>query len=167
MSHAIADATVTDAVGSVLGSLVGLPVAACPGADRSVSNAVDVLTGIVTITGDADAVVVLRCERVLAADIAAAMFAMSTGELGDSDIVDALGEVTNVSGGAIKALLDGTCRLGLPIVTVGRDLQIDVPGGRTAARASFHHDGRALSVELLLADQDAAIDRWVDRITGK
>jgi chemotaxis protein CheX len=162
----IADDLMTDAVGSVLTSLVGLPVTAVPIDDEG-ERGDDVLTGIVTIGGDADAVVVLRCDRALAVDIAGAMFAMPAEELGDADVVDALGEVTNVSGGAIKALLDGTCRLGLPIVTVGRDLQIDVPGGRTAARACFLHDDRTLSLEVLLADQDAAIDRWVDRITGK
>ncbi len=164
----IADDLMTDAVGSVLSSLVGLPVipAALDAGDDEHDD-VDVLTGIVTIGGDADAVVVLRCDRALAVDIASAMFAMPADELGDADVVDALGEVKNVTGGAIKALLDGTCRLGLPIVTVGRDLQIDVPGGRTAALAQFLHDDRPLSVEVLLADQDAAIDRWVDRITGK
>jgi CheY-specific phosphatase CheX len=164
----IADDHMTDAVGSVLSSLVGLAVLPVPaGPDDGSADAVDSLTGTVTISGDADAVVVLRCDRSLAADIAAAMFALPVDELGDSDVVDALGEVTNVTGGAIKALLDGTCRLGLPIVTVGRDHQVDVPGARTAARASFTHDGRQLALEVLLADQDAAIERWVDRITGK
>jgi CheY-specific phosphatase CheX len=160
----IADDQMTDAVGTVLASLVGLPVEPC--ADGTL-DAADVLTGIVTISGDADAVVVLRCQRELATDIASAMFAMPPEELGDTDVVDALGEVTNVTGGAIKAFLDGTCRLGLPIVTVGRDHQIDVPGATTAATATFAHDDRVLSIEVLLANQDAAIERWVDRITGK
>jgi chemotaxis protein CheX len=164
----IADDQMTDAVGSVLSSLVGLPVTpiVIASGDENMEH-VDALTGIVTIGGDADAVVVLRCERELATDIASAMFALPSDELGDTDVVDALGEVTNVTGGAIKALLDGTCRLGLPIVTVGRGHHIDVPGARTAARAWFAHDGRRLSLEVLLADQDAAIERWVDRITGK
>jgi chemotaxis protein CheX len=162
----IADDQMTDAVGSVLSSLVGLAATALPDPHEPF-DAVDALTGTVTIGGDADAVVVLRCDRDLATDIAASMFALPTEELGDTDVIDALGEVTNVTGGAIKALLDGTCRLGLPIVTVGRDHHIDVPGARTAARAVFVHEDRQLALEVLLADQDAVIERWVDRITGK
>jgi CheY-specific phosphatase CheX len=162
----IADDLMTDTVASVLTSLVGLTLE--PGAPVVDDRArTDVVTGIVTISGDADAVVVLRCDRELAVDVAAGMFALPPEDLGDTDVVDALGEVTNVTGGAIKALLDGNCRLGLPVVTVGRDQQIDVPGATTASRVALVHDGRCVSLEVLLADQDAAIERWVDRITGK
>jgi chemotaxis protein CheX len=160
----IADDQTTDAVGSVISALVGLPLLAVP---PGTVDHDELLTGIVTIGGDADAVVVLRCDQTLAREIAAAMFAMPAYELTDTDVIDALGEVTNVSGGAIKALIDGTCRLGLPIVTVGRDQQIDVPGARVAATAALVHEGALLTLEVLLADADAAIERWVDRITGK
>jgi CheY-specific phosphatase CheX len=163
----IADDMITEAVASVLSSLVGLDIVPVSWDGDDAHATTEVLTGIVTISGDADAVVVLRCDRELAIDVAAAMFAMPPDELGDTDVVDALGEVTNVTGGAIKALFDGTCRLGLPIVTVGRDQQIDVPGARTAAHPRFLHGDRPLSLEVLLADQDAAIVRWVDRITAK
>jgi chemotaxis protein methyltransferase CheR len=50
-------------------------------------DATDVLAGIVT-GGDADAVVVLRCDRALT-DIASAMFEMPADELGDGDVIDA------------------------------------------------------------------------------
>jgi CheY-specific phosphatase CheX len=163
----IADDLMTDAVTSVLASLVGLTVVPVAPALEDAHAGSEVVTGIVTISGDADAVVVLRCDRELAVDVAAGMFALPPADLGDTDLVDALGEVTNVTGGAIKALMDGTCRLGLPVVTVGRDQQIDVPGATTASRVVFVHDERALSLEVLLANQDAAIERWVDRITGK
>jgi CheY-specific phosphatase CheX len=160
----IADDQMTEAVGSVISSLVGLPVLDVP--IGSVEHG-ELLTGIVTIGGDADAVVVLRCDEPFAHTIAAAMFAMPAEELTDTDVVDALGEVTNVSGGAIKALLPGTCRLGLPIVTAGQGQQIEVPGARVTAAAAFVHEGQVLTLEVLLADADAAIERWVDRITGK
>jgi chemotaxis protein CheX len=163
----IADDLMTDAVMSVLSSLVGLTVVPVSAELHDAHVDTDVVTGIVTISGDADAVVVLRCDRALAVQVSAGMFAMPPDELADSDVVDALGEVTNVTGGTIKALLDGTCRLGLPVVTVGRDQQIDVPGATTAARVVLVHEDGALSLEVLLADQDAAIERWVDRITGK
>jgi chemotaxis protein CheX len=154
----------TDAVGTVLSSLVEFPVE--PIGDGTV-DAPDALTGIVTIGGDVDAVVVVRCDHSLATDIAAGMFAMPADELAHGDIVDALGEVTNMTGGSVKALLDGTCRLGLPIVTTGESNAVMVPGARPVARTVFSHDDRRLSLEVMLADEDAAIERWVDRITGK
>jgi chemotaxis protein CheX len=154
----------TDAVGMVLASLVEFPVD--PVIDGTV-DADDALTGIVTVSGDVDAVVVVRCDHSLAVDIAVGMFAMPAEELEDADVVDALGEVTNMTGGSVKALLDGTCRLGLPIVTTGAPTAVVVPGARPVARAVFIHEDRRLSLEVMLADEDAAIERWVDRITGK
>lgn len=155
----------TEAVGAVLASLVDFTIS------RVGEGAVEPdtsLTGIVTISGDTDAVVVVRCDRSLAVDIASAMFATPPDELVDDDIVDALGEVTNMSGGSVKALLDGTCRLGLPVVTAGAAASaVVVPGAQPAGEAVFAHDDRHIAVSVLLADEDAAIERWVDRITGK
>lgn len=161
----IATDQMTDAVGAVLTSLVDFPIALV--GEGSVHPDTS-LTGMVTISGDADAVVVVRCDRALALDIAAAMFALPPEELSDGDVVDAHGEVTNMTGGSVKALLDGTCRLGLPIVTSGAAANaVVVPGARPAGTAVFAHDDRRLMVSVLLADEDAAIERWVDRITGK
>lgn len=161
----IATDQMTDAVGAVLSSLVDFPIALV--GEGSVHPETS-LTGIVTISGDADAVVVVRCDRSLAVDIASAMFATPPDELVDGDIVDALGEVTNMSGGSVKALLDGTCRLGLPVVTAGAAASaVVVPGAQPAGEAVFAHDDRHIAVSVLLADEDAAIERWVDRITGK
>ena len=67
----------------------------------------------------------------------------------------------------VKALLDGTCRLGLPIVTSGAPNAVVVPGARPVARTVFARDDHRLSLDVMLADEDAAIERWVDRITGK
>ena len=157
----------TDAVRMVLSSLVEFPVDPVdPDVDGGV-DAKDALTGFVTIGGDVDAVVVVRCDRSLATDIAAGMFAMPADELSHGDVVDALGEVTNMTGGSVKALLDGTCRLGLPIVTSGAPNAVVVPGTRQVARMVLAHDDRLLSLDVMLADEDAAIERWVDRITGK
>jgi CheY-specific phosphatase CheX len=164
----ITDEQMTDAVTSVLSSLAGIAVTRVPDVRPDETFAgTDALTGIVTITGDCDAVVVLRCERGLAEDMAAAMFGLPTDELTGSDVIDAIGEVVNVSGGTIKAMLEGSYRLGLPIVTAGRGHHIDVPGARTVALAAFVHDDRPLSIEVLLADHDTAIARWVDRLTHK
>lgn len=161
----IATDQMTDAIGAVLSSLVDFPVALV--GEGSIHPETS-LTGIVTISGDADAVVVVRCDRSLAVDIAAAMFAMPPEDLADGDIVDALGEVTNMSGGSVKALLDGTCRLGLPVVTTGTAASaVVVPGAQPAGETVFTHEGRFITVSVLLADEDAAIERWVDRITGK
>lgn len=154
----------TDAVGSVLSTLVDFDIVSTEEGGVDVSAA---LTGMVTISGDTDAVVVVRCDQSLASDIAAGMFAMPAEELEPSDVIDALGEVTNMSGGSVKALFDGTCRLGLPIVTTGAPDDVVVPGARQVARTIFTHDGRRLSLDVMLADEDAAIERWVDRITGK
>lgn len=70
----------------------------------------------VAIIGDCDAVVTIRCSGDFARRWAGAMFDLSTDELTEADVADALGELTNMTGGGVKSLLPGVCTLGLPWV---------------------------------------------------
>jgi len=95
------------------------------------------LDGIVTITGDYHGAVVVQCPLGLAARLARAMFDLGAARPTLADMQDALGEITNMTGGNIKALLPGTCHLSLPAVVEGEDYTIRVPGSRTTHRAVF------------------------------
>jgi len=57
------------------------------------------------------------------------------------DIRDALGEVTNMTGGNIKALVSGTCHLSLPAVVEGKAYTIRVPSTQAVERVTFECDG--------------------------
>lgn len=77
----------------------------------------DVLTGAVTVAGPWSGLVALACPAVLARRFAAVVFAVPPERVADEQCRDVLGELTNVLGGGLKALLPGRSTLGLPVVT--------------------------------------------------
>ncbi len=87
-------------------------------ADRD-SIGSDLLRGSVSIQGKSRAIVTVDCSDTLARRLSAAMFDTTENALSDEDVEDALGEIANIIGGNIKALLPGPCVLGLPKIEHG------------------------------------------------
>jgi chemotaxis protein CheX len=90
----------------------------------------------------------------VARELAAAMFGIEADDLGDEELVDALGEVTNMIGGNVKALVGGNV-LSLPSVTRGRDFLVAVPGSRVCASTRVESCGQTSRVLLLARDTSA------------
>jgi CheY-specific phosphatase CheX len=65
---------------------------------------------------------------------------------------DALGEITNMTGGNIKALLPGACHLSLPAVVEGTSYTIRVPSTRIVTRVPFECEGMHGAVSIMTAD---------------
>lgn len=87
------------------------------------------LTGCVHITGGPwEGTVSLECPTALASAAAAAMFGMEPEELSREEIDDALGELANMTGGGVKALVPGPSTLSLPTVVEGLSYTVTVPG---------------------------------------
>lgn len=58
----------------------------------------------------------LRCSAAAAREVAGAMFATDPADLAEDEIRDALGELANIVGGNLKALLPQPTHISLPIV---------------------------------------------------
>jgi chemotaxis protein CheX len=97
----------------------GDPTATLPG--RSV-------TGCVHISGEWNGTVFVQCSAEQASSAAEAMFMADPGTLGEDEISDALGELTNMVGGNIKSLLPEPSRLSIPTVAGGDNYTVRVPG---------------------------------------
>lgn len=102
------------------------------------------VTASVQISGSWNGIVTLSIPETLARKTAALMFEVAPDEATDEDIEDAMGELANMTGGSFKSLLEGTCELGLPVVTIGVDYSVRFPGsivdcetGFTCERAPF------------------------------
>jgi hypothetical protein len=112
----------------------------------------DALSSWVEIVGPWTGTVVLTCDRDTAEELTRALLREhAPAELEAEDVTDALGELANVVGGNVKAVLPGPSVLGLPEVGVaprasapadtcrvdaqwrGRPLSISVQGGTPAA----------------------------------
>ncbi|WP_336922826.1 chemotaxis protein CheX [Aquipuribacter sp. SD81] len=84
-----------------------------PGADELP----DPVVGRVDIVGALDAVVHVALAGEAARELAARMLGLGADEVAVDDVLDATGEITNMVGGNLKAVLADDHRLGLPAVT--------------------------------------------------
>ena len=106
------------------------------------------VTSCVQIDGAWHGALVMMCPMPLARTLTAQMFqAESTPDL--DEVRDALGELANMLGGNVKALLPAPSQISLPAVAIGSDYQLTVVGTSELARVPFTCDGQLLLVTLL------------------
>ena len=132
---------VTMIVESIFAELLGLsvqPAEPGPGDGR--------LVGLVRISGAWHGTVSVTCDRDLATRIATAMLDRAPRD--DDEVADAIGEVANMAGGNVKALLPGPSVLSLPEVA-GEGAASVATGGRPVSRLAFAIDGSPLVVTVV------------------
>jgi chemotaxis protein CheX len=97
----------------------------------------DYLTGCIQITGAWEGAVTLDCPTALARQAASILFGGQPAETTTEQVHDVVGELTNMIGGNLKALLPSPCYLCLPAVADGSDYALRVLGSRVVSRAGF------------------------------
>lgn len=107
-------------------TVLGLTLSAIP-ASPSGPPRESILTGSVAIDGAWQGMVVVQCSTALARRAASVMFERELDSLGRDDVRDAMGELANMVGGNVKALLPAPSRLALPIVGEGHDSLVPTP----------------------------------------
>jgi chemotaxis protein CheX len=133
---ALQESKVRESVETVWSSMLGLDIREGGKAPER-SRRPDLLTGCVQIAGRWQGAVTLDCSPVLARQIAAIMFGVDQRETTSEMIQDAIGELTNIIGGNVKALLPEPCHLSLPVVTEGSDFLFHVLDSRVVAKLTF------------------------------
>lgn len=126
-----------------------------PAATSSLPRAGSLLS-TVEIQGDWEGAVALQCSPQLAHQLAASMFNLESQETSTSDTYDALGELTNMIGGNIKALLPAPAQLSLPKVAEGQDLTAELLGSTVLSQVSFADQGEPFHVFLLASEHSVA-----------
>lgn len=107
-------------------------------------------TGQVQLTGAWTGAVLVELSGALAATATATMFGLDPGEaVDDDDVADTVGELANMTGGNVKALLPSPCALSLPSVTVGCRYRVAVPGSKVVERLRYHCEGELLALTVL------------------
>lgn len=96
-----------------------------------------VSSSLVGISGQWDGAVIVDCSPALAGELAGLMFGLGPDEVARDQIEDALGELANMIGGNLKALLPPPCSLSLPTVVEGRDYRVRVPGATVVRDLRF------------------------------
>ncbi len=139
---------VTMIVESIFAELLGLsvrPDEPGPGDGR--------LVGLVRIRGAWHGTVSITCDRDLATRIATVMLDRAPRD--EAELADAIGEVANMAGGNVKALLPSPSVLSLPEVA-GEGSPAVARDGRLVSRVAFAIDGSPIVVTVV---EDAGDDR--------
>lgn len=110
------------------------------------SSSGSVSSSLVGIAGNWDGAVIVDCSPGVAADLASIMFGLAPAEVQRDHIEDTLGELANMIGGNLKALLVPPCTLSLPTVVEGRDYRVRVPGASIVRDLHFRLPGGRLRV---------------------
>jgi chemotaxis protein CheX len=108
-----------------------------------------VYTGCVQISGAWEGAVTLRCSLHLARTVAATMYELGPVEPSTDEVRDALGELTNMVGGNIKALLPGPTHLSLPVVAEGDRQSLRISDSEPVCTVWFASHGEAFAVTVL------------------
>jgi chemotaxis protein CheX len=138
MNRAIAE-IVRSVCSSVLGIEAVEAAAGAPGGD--------VLVGTVRIAGAWQGAVELRSTTAFARRAAAIIFDAPDGG-SDEENRDALGELTNMVAGNLKALLPAPSQLSLPAVAGDREESVNTPGTRSIGEGHFSAEDHHLAVTL-------------------
>jgi chemotaxis protein CheX len=105
--------------------------------------------GCIQVAGAWSGLVKLSMGEALARKAAAAMFGAPADTLSTDDLTDALGEITNMTGGSVKALLPGPSQLSLPSVVTGDDFSVSSPGGVILREVAFQTSGSQIRVQVI------------------
>lgn len=117
------------------------------------------LCGCVQITGAYTGAVMVSVSERLALRAASAMLDTPPGAVTPDDLRDALGEIANMTGGNVKALLPGPSRLSLPSVVSGTAYTVSTPGAAIVQEIAFQVMGERILVHLLEARPGLAAGR--------
>jgi chemotaxis protein CheX len=104
-----------------------------------------VISGTVRVSGSWNGSITLYCFTELAEQAASIMFDTPASSLAGDEISDAIGELANMIGGNVRALLPEPCQLSLPTVHRGT---YDAQGNQVLYELGFTSQGRAFWIIL-------------------
>src|SRR4051794_2867879 len=139
------ESDIEDIMTTIWSTLVDVPIE--PGGESGASDD-STVTGIVHIDGAWHGAVVVRCPLALAALVTTSMFQCDDEPTVD-EIRDALGELTNMVAGNVKALLPAPSAISLPTVAFGKQYEISVVGTRRVANVAFTSKSYPLVVSVV------------------
>ncbi len=115
---------------------------------KSAETPVFEVSGVIGLSGSAVGTVVLSLSREVAIKAAGAMLMIEATEL-NSDVVDAVGELTNMVAGAAKAQLEELkLSISLPNVIIGIGHEVHFPSNVTPICVPFTCEWGPLAIEV-------------------
>lgn len=135
-------------VDEIFGSMAGMQLTPCTIVVRP-NKSTGYIVSAVQIVGVWQGAVRLDIDFELARQACARLLGVDPSELSQEDIRDAAGELANITGGSVKALLAPTCSLSLPTVVIGQNYEFSLPQGKVVQESSFAHESGTLLVSII------------------
>lgn len=137
-----------DAVENVFETMCGIRFANRPQPFLGCSTKRLAISGVVGISGNLDALLIVNIDRQLAISASEALLG-ETFDTVSSDVIESVAELTNMIGGATKDQcgIEG-CILGLPTVIHGDNHQVNLPHKTMLTTANFVSELGRLNIEL-------------------
>jgi chemotaxis protein CheX len=107
------------------------------------------LVAFVQVAGGWDGTVRLDISSILAREAAAALLGVPAEEVSRDQVGDTAGELANITGGSVKALLPAPSKLSLPVVAEAADYTVESGDDRRLLQAVFRYRGENLVVTIL------------------
>lgn len=136
---------ITQVASTVWETVLGLNLVRCESAPTEDDR---VVAGLVQVTGAWEGALTIETSADFARQAAATMFGLDPDAASNEDTQDAIGELTNMTGGNVKSLLPEPCQLSLPIVVQGRELTAKLMIGEIITSVAFECHGAPLVVRL-------------------
>ena len=136
---------------SVWETILQLPILAREDHDGDEVRSGDLPLGLgrIQITGAWEGTVAMRASRSFAAKCAGIMHGREPGALRDTEVRDGWGELVNMIGGNLKALVPPISRLGLPTVEVDQVFGAEEEGSRVLNDVVFACLGQRVRLTVL------------------
>lgn len=107
-----------------------------------------VITACVLITGAFEGGVTLQLPSSSGSVLAALMFGIDAEAVSSEETADAVGELANMIGGNLKALVAQPARLSLPSVTEGDSYTVSFPGSHVTNQVAIGFDEHVVHIVL-------------------
>jgi CheY-specific phosphatase CheX len=143
---------VSRAIDEVSRTMLSMEVTIKEGESEEISEK-ERIVGTVSLAGGLSGSCHLHLPHSFAASMAGAMMDTDPDELETEEVEDAVGEICNMIGGALKSELNNkgfSCALSIPSITAGSDFHIQSKGWQRKQRLSFHYEQNLALVEVFL-----------------
>ncbi|HCS55882.1 chemotaxis protein CheX [Rubinisphaera sp.] len=112
------------------------------------------LSAVIGITGNASGTIVLSVKKQTALNIYESMLGTKAVEI-DREVMDAIGEITNMIAGAAKAKLESySLSISIPNLISGKGHEVHYPTGVTPICLSFESDMGSFCIEAGFASKE-------------
>ena len=147
---------IADATQEIFSSMIMLDVVPGEPFQRDDSKLLNGISGIIGLAGEVKGLLAIHLPNKAALGVTTAFLGMDVEEI-DEDVCDAIGELANMLGGSIKAILDPSgskVQLSMPSAIHGEEYAVDCLAEAKAVTIPFTFNEQTFMVELQINENN-------------